>query len=84
MFKECGRRATYDGRRRTDNGACLYYKLNYEPKGSGGLKSLFCILQAVFDVLYKYIIKKLKCFYLMLMTSLSAALSRICPQYLKG
>ena len=28
-----------DGRRRrTDNGACLYYKLTYEPKGSGELK----------------------------------------------
>ena len=26
-------------RRRTDNGACLYYKLTYEPKGSGELKS---------------------------------------------
>ena len=25
-------------RRRTDNGACLYYKLTYEPKGSGELK----------------------------------------------
>ena len=31
-FKECGRGW------RTDNGACLYYKLNYEPKGSGELK----------------------------------------------
>ena len=31
MFKECGRR-------RTENGACLYYKLTYEPKGSGELK----------------------------------------------
>ena len=29
MFKEC--------RRRTDNGAILYYKLTYEPKGSGEL-----------------------------------------------
>ena len=25
-------------RRRMDNGACLYYKLTYEPKGSGELK----------------------------------------------
>ena len=34
MFKECGRR------RRTDNGACLYYKITYEqPKGSGELKT---------------------------------------------
>ena len=31
MFKECGRRGT-------DNGACLYYKLTYEPEGSGELK----------------------------------------------
>ena len=30
-FKECGRQ------RRTDNGACLHYKLTYEPKGSGDL-----------------------------------------------
>ena len=40
MFKECGRRTTYDGRRRrrrTDNGACLNYRLAYEPKGSGEL-----------------------------------------------
>ena len=35
MFKEVD-----DGRRRrTDNGACLYYKLTYEPKGSGVLGS---------------------------------------------
>ena len=27
-----------EGRWRTDNGACLYYKLTYEPKGSGELK----------------------------------------------
>ena len=25
---------------RTDNGACLYYKLTYESKGSGELKSI--------------------------------------------
>ena len=31
MFKEWGRR-------RIDNGACLYYKLTYEAKGSGELK----------------------------------------------
>ena len=29
MFKECGRQ--------TDNKACLYYKLKYEPEGSGEL-----------------------------------------------
>ena len=28
---------TDDGRRRTDDGACTYYKLTYEPKGSGEL-----------------------------------------------
>ena len=33
MFKEGGRRIW-----RMDNGACLYYKLTYEPKGSGELK----------------------------------------------
>ena len=33
MFKECGRWW------RTDNRACLYYKLTYESKGSGELKS---------------------------------------------
>ena len=27
-----------DGRRQMDNGACLYYKLTYEPKSSGELK----------------------------------------------
>ena len=27
-----------DERRRTDNGVCLNYQLNYEPKGSGRLK----------------------------------------------
>ena len=27
-----------DGRRQTDDGACLYCKLFYEPKGSGELK----------------------------------------------
>ena len=34
LFKECGRRrrTTADG-----NGACLYYELTYEPKGSGKL-----------------------------------------------
>ena len=31
MFEECGRRTD-------DNGACLYYKLTYELKGSGELK----------------------------------------------
>ena len=34
VFEECGRR--------TDGGACLYYKLTYEPKGSGELK-ISCI-----------------------------------------
>ena len=29
MFEECGIQ--------TDNGACLYYKLTYEPKGSSEL-----------------------------------------------
>ena len=29
-------------RRRTDNRACLYYKLTYEPKGSGELKIEQC------------------------------------------
>ena len=29
-----------DGRRRTDDGACLYYKLTNEPKGSGELKKI--------------------------------------------
>ena len=41
MFKECGRRRKTDdddGRQRTDNGACLYYKLTYVPKSSGELK----------------------------------------------
>ena len=28
-----------DGRRRMDDGACLYYKLTNEPKGSGELKN---------------------------------------------
>ena len=42
MFKECGRRTTDDDDDddddgRTDNGACIYYKLTYEPKGSGEL-----------------------------------------------
>ena len=27
-----------DGRQRTDDGACLYYKLTNEPKGSGELQ----------------------------------------------
>ena len=31
MLKECGRRWM-------DNGACIYYKLTYEPKDSGELK----------------------------------------------
>ena len=31
------------GRRRTDDGACLYCKLTYEPKGSGELKSGFLL-----------------------------------------
>ena len=30
MFEKCGRR--------TDGEACLYYKLTYEPRGSGELK----------------------------------------------
>ena len=34
MFKECGRR------QRTDNEACLYYKLTYESKGSAELKMM--------------------------------------------
>ena len=44
MFKECGRR-------RTDNGAYLYYKLTHEPKGSGELKIIFrrkSFLKAIF------------------------------------
>ena len=35
MFKVCGRR------RRKDDGVCLYFKLTYEPKGSGELKCHF-------------------------------------------
>ena len=27
----------------TDDGACLYYKLTNEPKGSGGLKTCFLV-----------------------------------------
>ena len=38
-LKECGRRRTMTYNNvRTDNGACLYYKLTYEAKGSGELK----------------------------------------------
>ena len=29
---------TDNGRQRTDDGSCLYYKLTNEPKGSGELK----------------------------------------------
>ena len=39
--RRCLKSVDNDGRRTTttDNGACLYYKLTYEPKGSGELKS---------------------------------------------
>ena len=40
MFENGGRR-----RMTTTDEACLYYKLTYEPKGSGELKWLFCIPQ---------------------------------------
>ena len=31
--------------RQTDDGACLYYKLTHEPKGSGELKT--CLMKSV-------------------------------------
>ena len=37
---ENGGRTTDDGQR-MDDGACLYYKLTNEPKGSGELKTYF-------------------------------------------
>ena len=41
-----------DGRRRrTDNGACLYYKLTCEPKASGELKKIDLELSA--DIVLK-------------------------------
>ena len=36
--RRCFKMLAYDGRRTTDGGACLYYKLTNEPKGSGELK----------------------------------------------
>ena len=36
LRRRCLKSVDDDGRR-TDNGACLYYKLTYEPKGSGEL-----------------------------------------------
>ena len=36
-FEECGRRTTTDG---WTDGVCLYFKLTYEPKGSGELTSI--------------------------------------------
>ena len=50
MLEECRRRTPKtdadDGR--TDDGACLYYKLTHEPKGSGELKSKGGILRTIF------------------------------------
>ena len=61
-----------DGRRRTDNGACLYYKLTYEPKGSGELKIVFSeairgmklkLFRNVHNIsLYKNLLPLLMCF----------------------
>ena len=36
-------RRTTDGHQRMDNGACLYYKLINEPKGSGELITLHVV-----------------------------------------
>ena len=36
-FEECVRQKTTDDDRRTEDGACLYYKLNFEPKDLGEL-----------------------------------------------
>ena len=79
MFKECGRRTTYDGRRRTDNGACLYYNLTYESKGSGELKKQLSVLEIEgFCKIRHYITKENIC---VLKTSI---LSQTCTWMAKG
>ena len=48
-----GRQQTTDkGQQRTDDGACLYYNLTNEPKGSSELKSQKRTLKARFDFVF--------------------------------
>ena len=44
MFEECGKPV--------DDGACLFYKLTYEPKGSGELKMSCCCCLFGFNVAF--------------------------------
>ena len=56
IFENGGRTTTDDNGQRTDDGACLYYKLTNGPKGSGELKFIFygkCLRKAYFYALGK-------------------------------